>query len=418
MKRKLISLLSLSLGLMLVLTGCGAPPTNDLMANVKAAEQSAAPSEPDIAYIDSVGDFSWQLLQQTVKKDGNVLVSPASVYLALAMTLNGADSTTREAMLEVLSAQGLTVEQINAASRDWMALLMNTGNKTRLTVANSIWYRDGFDPDPAFLQNNADYYAAAAKTLDFSLPTAKDTINAWVKSSTNGLIDTIIDEIDPRDIMYLINAVYFKAQWMSEFYANSTADGTFGAPSGDKTVKFMHQTSSFDYLSNNNGEGLLMPYSDGRFAFVAILPTAGMSVRELVAATDAASFAELLKTRETMSIELSLPKFETRFDTSLKDSLTAMGMAAAFDPGVADFSLMNSGRRQDLYIDEVLHKTFCRVDEMGTEAAAVTAVISRGTSMPVSNKQLVFDRPFVYGIVDTATGLPLFLGIMDDPSAE
>lgn len=418
MKKRLPVVLIFSLSLLLALSGCSTAVAGDLMANVQAAEKPATPSEPDLEYVNSVGEFSWTLLQESAKNEGNVLVSPASVYLALAMTLNGSDTTTRTAMLDALAAQNLSLEQVNAASRDWMTLLMNTGGKTRLSIANSIWYRDGFDADADFLRRNADYFAAAARTLDFSDPAAVTTINGWVKNATNGTIDKIVEKIDPAVVMYLINAVYFKAEWQTKFEAANTFDRTFKKTGGDITVKFMNQVGSMAYLSNDDSQGVLLPYSDGRFAFVAILPEEGKTPRDLVTAMDAAALADLLASREDTSVELSLPKFETRYENSLLEELRALGMGEAFEGGTADFSLMNTGRRKDLFISEVRHKTFCRVDEDGTEAAAVTSVEIQETSAPMGDIRLTFDRPFIYGIVDTITGLPLFLGILDDPAAK
>lgn len=421
--KKLSVLCIAMLCLLLLLTSC-IPPTAsdlplgaDLMANVRAAEKPAVPAEPDSAYANSIGSFSWKLFQESAKTDGNVLISPASVYLALGMVLNGADTTTRAAMLNTLAAQNLTVDQINTASRDWMTLLMDTGDKTKLSIVNSIWLRDGFDADKTFLQKNADYYSAAARTLDFADPAAITTINDWVKNATNNKIDKIIDEIRPDVIMYLINAVHFKAEWKTQFEPLITADGQFRSPNGEKTVQYMHQLTEMDYLSSEDGGGVLMPYSDGRFAFVAILP-AEDNTQAAVAAMDAAAFAGLLDSRQSLNVQLSLPKFETSFEVSLVDALSSMGMGEAFDPAAADLSLMNSGHRRDLYIGDVKHKTYCRIDEAGTEAAAVTSVEIRETSLPTADKQLDFNRPFIYGIVDTVTGLPLFLGIMEDPAAE
>jgi len=413
--RKLMLLVVFPLVLLLALTGCSPAVAGDLMAGVQAAGKPSVPKEPDGIFVDSVRDYSWNLLRESALNMGNVLVSPASVYLALAMTLNGSDSTTRSAMLEALSAKGLNLDQLNSAGRDWMTLLMNTGGKTRLSIANSIWFRDGFDADPAFLQRNADYFSAAARTLDFSDPAAVGVINGWVNNATNNTIDKIIEQIDPDVVMYLINAVYFNAEWQTKFDALNTYERTFRSPFGDSNVKFMHDTRTMTYLDDGSTTGVQLPYSDGRFAFVALLPEDGTSARDLVAAMDGKTLGTLLATRQEASVELALPKFEIRYEDSLVDEMTTLGMGEAFVGGQADFSLMNAGRRKDLYISEIRHKTFIRVDEDGTEAAAVTSVEVRVTSAPMGEISLTFDRPFIYGIVDTATGLPLFLGILEDP---
>ena len=414
----LMASLTVLLALVLLLpAGCATVRASDLMTGVKAAEWPAQPAEPSTDFRTALSSFSWNLLQQSAKNKGNILISPASVFLALAMTLNGADTTTRSAMLTALAAGNLTLEQVNTASRDWMTVLMQTKQNTRLTIANSIWYRKGFQPDPAFLQRNADYFNAAARSLDFGSKTAPDTINGWVKSATNNLIDKMIDQIDPQVVMYLINAVYFKAEWLTAFDAKDTLARTFKAPDGEKSVKFMNRTGQMEYLTVQGGQGVRLPYKDGRYAFVAVLPDESTSPRDLAGSLTAAGWDAMLKAGQAVKISLSLPKYEVRYEDSLVNELKNLGMTVAFDPGQADFSLMNADRAKNLFISEVKHKTFCRVDELGTEAAAATSVEMRVTGMPVSDKTLIFDRPFLYGIVDTNTGLPLFLGILENPAA-
>ncbi len=417
MKKRILLLFSLLLAAAFVLSSCAQPATN-LMAGVHAAEWPASPAEPDSKFTGAVSDFSWRLFQESTKNSGNVLISPASVYFALAMTLNGADQDTRTAMLKALSANGLTVDELNKSCRDWATLLMNTNKTTKLSIANSIWYRDGFAADKDFLQRNADFYAAAAKTLDFDQEDSVKTINAWVKDATKGTIDKILDKINPEVMMYLINAVYFKADWQTQFDAAKTAAGKFAAPAGEVDVKYLSRTDSMDYLQADDGEGILLPYKDGRYAFMAILPNEGTAPRDLVLELTAEKAAAMLQGRKTQSVDLRLPKFETRYEDSLLDELKTLGMEVAFDPDQADFSLMNAAHAKNLYISEVKHKTFCRVDELGTEAAAVTSVEVKLTSMPASDHQLNFNRPFIYGIVDTTTGAPLFLGIMENPAAQ
>jgi serine protease inhibitor len=414
MKKTLLAMTALMMVLLLSLSGCAAA-SNDLMAAVHAAEKPANPSEPDQAFVVSVSDFSWNLFRESVKNPGNVLISPASVYIALAMALNGSDTGTRTAMLAALSASGLSLDELNETCRDWMALLMNVGHETKLSIANSIWYRQGFEPDQSFLQRNADFFSAAARALDFNQESALETINGWVKSKTQGKIDKIVDKIDPAVVMYLINAVYFKAEWQTKFTDKSIARA-FTTPSGSSQATYMHRLGSMDYFKGAGARGISLPYKDGRFAFVAILPDEGTTPQDLLASWSSSQIAQLMAGRIATSVDLRLPKFETRFEDSLKDELAALGMGAAFDPDLADFSLMNKSHEKNLYISEVKHKTYCRVDEEGTEAAAVTSVEVSLTSMPVSDCQLYFDRPFIYGIIDTTTGLPLFLGIMENPA--
>jgi len=393
----------------------------DLMSAVKASDRPASPALPDEVYRQTINRFSASLLVASLSKQGNVMISPASVYLALAMTLNGADGETKAAMLSLLANQGLTLDLINQASRDWMTLLNRTGAKTTLSVVNSIWFDQDFVPYKPFLQTNADYYAATARKLDFKDKAAAEVINTWVKDATRGTIDKIIDQIRPDAVMFLINAVYFKSDWKVPFEKSGTRNQMFHAPGGDVDTAFMHRIGTMAYLSGNDATGVMLPYDDGQFGFFALLPYKGVKPRDWLArqnhATLFADIATLIGQKKDLSIELALPKFETRYEDSLLDELSTLGMGIAFDPGKADFSRMNESHEKDLYIGDVKHKTFIRVDEKGTEAAAVTSVEMRTTAMPVSDKQLVFDQPFVYGILDLKTGLPLFVGILENPAA-
>jgi serine protease inhibitor len=340
------------------------------------------------------------------------LISPASVYLALAMTMNGAGGTTRDAMLKTLSAKKMSVDKINIACRDWMTLLMKTTDKTNLLISNSIWYNDGFAVDQAFLVANADYYAAALHKIDFADSRAAEVINNWVRQATKNKINSIMDQTDESDLMYLINAVYFKSQWKNQFASLKTYQGDFHLESGTATVSYMNRKSETIFLASDGLQGILLPFADKRYAFAAILPAEGSSVREAVSSMDQATFNRLLESSQTLELDLHLPKFAVESQISLKDSLVSLGMGEAFQD--ADFSLMDKNRSKDLIITGIGHKAYFKIDEIGAEAAAVTG-LAVAASIENGNK-LAFDRPFLYGIIDTATSLPLFLGVMDNPA--
>jgi serine protease inhibitor len=410
----LLSLLILSLVLGALLCGCQDTGAN-LMVHVQAAARPSDPAEPDEAFRASGSAFAWDLFREASKNSGNILISPASVYLALAMTLNGASQDTRTAMLAALSAKSLDGNQLNQACRDWMTLLMHAGGKTQLTIANSIWYRQGYKPNRNFLQSNADYFAAAARALDFDQASAVGAINRWVKNSTRGKIEKIVAQISPDVMMYLINTIYFQAEWLTKFKTAKTAAGDFSTPSGSSQAQFMIRVGNMDYLDAAGAQGVLLPYQDGRFALMALLPAAGRTPRQLIDILSPGFLDDLLKNRRKASVELKLPRFEIRFEDSLKNELSALGMAVAFDPDLADFSLMNADHLRRLYISEIRHATYCRVDESGTVAAAATSAGFGLTSL-IGDRKLYFDRPFIYGIIDTKTNLPLFLGILEDPA--
>lgn len=414
MNNRVFVSLSIVFAILLALSGCGTASTGDLMANVQAAEKTANPAEPDSVFIDSVGKFSWELFRETAKDKGNILISPASVYLALAMTMNGAGGTTREAMLQTLSAEKGSIEKINIACRDWMALLMNTGDETDFLISNSIWYNDGFAVDPAFLETNASYYAAALRQINFADSKAAEFINTWVSQATNGKINSIMDKTNDADLMYLINAVYFKSLWENPFASLKTYQGYFNLENGKTMVSFMNRNSETSFLTSDDLEGVLLPFADTRFAFIAILPAEGSSVRDTVNSMDQATFKRLLESSRQITLDLHLPKFEIEYEPGMQGILANLGMDEAFH-SAADFSLMNKNRNKDLFINGIGNKTYFKIDENGAVAAAVTGMIIAASARIEDRPGLVFDRPFLYGIVDTLSGLPLFLGIMDTP---
>lgn len=405
------------MSLSLILTGC-APAAQDLMSGITPSSPQTVPGTLEPDFLESLNTFSWKLMQASADQEGNVMLSPVSVYLALAMTLNGADAQTKTAILEALSAQDMDPEALNQAAGQLMQALIEGKEGYKLNISNSLWLREGFEADPDFLQKNADYFSAAMQSLDFNSDKAPETINRWVSKATEGTIDTIVDKIDPAVVMYLINAIYFKADWQTPFSANNTFPRPFETPDGSKDTDFMHRLMAMEVISSMDGKGILLPYQDPGVAFMAFLPNENISPAEWIQKVDAAAFEGLLANRASKTIDLALPKFETRYEDNLMNELDKLGMGVAFDPGAADFSLMQKSRAKDLFISAVQHKTFIRTDELGTEAAAVTSVEVSVTSMPSFDEQIIFDRPFAYAIVDLETGVPLFVGIMTDPTAD
>lgn len=382
----------------------------------------ASPVIPEEAARKTINRFSAALLELSAgNNEGNLMISPASVHLALAMTANGAEGETKAAMLETLAGRGLSIDRLNRASRDWAALLSRTGEKTTLGIANSIWFDKGYSPSKSFLQRNRDFFGAEARSLDFRDKGAPGVINGWVKKATRGTIEKIIESIRRDEVMFLVNAVYFKSDWQVPFEKNDTRKQVFHAPGKDVEVEFMHRTGRMTVMSGNGATGVALPYDDGQFGFFALLPDGQSSPREWLAKQDKASLfddiAGMMGQKAGFTVELALPKFESSYEDTLEDELARLGMGIAFDPGRADFSGMSERHAKDLFIGTVRHKTFVRVDEKGTEAAAVTSVGMRLTGMPLIERQLVFDRPFLYGIMDMKAGIPLFVGIMENPAA-
>jgi len=426
MKKINLKLFVVILLLPLIFAACGVKDYKtasiDLMKKVNASELGETGRVPSGDVRHGIAYFSVELLKSSMKNEGNLMISPASVYFALGMTLNGAEGDTKAEMIKMLNGERIDPEILNIASLDWRNLLSETGHKTTLKISNAIWFDKNFDPDQPFLQRNADYYNAAARKVDFKDKDAKNIINSWVKDTTHGTIEEIVDQIDDNEVMFLINTVYFKSEWQVPFEKNNTMNRPFIAPSGSVDVPFLHRTGNIVTFSYNDATGIALPYDEGQLSYFALMPDNGLTPRDWLEKQDSNELVQhiasnILKT-ESELLDLAMPKFELRYEDSLKDDLKNLGMKLAFDEDLADFSAMNEAHEKNLYITDVKHKTYIKVDEKGTEASAATSVEVRTTSLPMPNKEVTFDKPFVYGIVDLKTGLPIFLGIMENPDAK
>lgn len=371
----------------------------------------------------SVQEFSDQLFFVKSFEEKNTMLSPLSVLLALGMTTNGADGNTLTSMLDLLVTERGTLEQFNDSNAHYLESIKGL-SEIELSIANSLWLNKEILFDQGFLNKTAEVYQASARTLDFSDRTSLTAINSWVNEATRGTIKTILDSMDPAALMYLINAVYFKGDWKHPFTKESTYAKDFFLEEKTVQVPFMNQTASLPYARAMDAQMLMMPYTNDRFALVAILPPATTDLASWLASQKKegnftqrlfASIASLKSTR----MELALPKFEASYKDSLVDELKALGMTDPFDSAMADFSRMTESKSKDLVIGEVLHKTFIRVDEKGSEAAAVTSVMIKMTSMPIREElELSFERPFFYAIIDREARIPLFMGTMENPLSE
>lgn len=354
-------------------------------------------------------DLSVRLLQEC-GGEGNTLISPFSVMCALAMTANGADGETKAQMERVLGGYAW---EINT----WINGRI-TRYREELHLANAIWFTDddNFTVNPDFLQLNADYYGAGIYSAPFDGSTLKD-INNWVEENTDGMIPEILDQINPDAVMYLVNALAFEAKWQTVYTDNQVRDGKFTLEDGStRRVELMYSQES-RYLENEIASGFMKDYKGGNFAFVALLPREGMTMVEFVDALDGEMLKQLLDSVEDTPVDTAIPGFEAEYSADMAEILKEMGMPLAFDPEKADFSGLGTSREGNISISRVLHKTFIRVDADGTRAAAATVVEPTYGAAPTEQerKTVVLDRPFLYMIVDTESGIPLFIGTLMDP---
>jgi serine protease inhibitor len=378
---------------------------------VPPGELSAAAQE----LVESDNKFGLKLFGEIVKADPgvNVFISPLSVSMALGMTYNGAGGTTEEAMRDVLEYGDLTGEEINQSYRDIIDLLSSLDLNVDFSIANSIWHREEVTFKEEFLDVNRTYFDAEVNAIDFSSPEAAGTINDWVSDKTNGKIEEIVDDpIDAGLIMFLINAIYFNGAWTYEFDADETYDAMFTLADGSQgPCRMMAMTDTFSYQDAEYFQAVELPYGDGDFSMIILLPRTGMKVDELAGMMTPANWAQWARGFSLEHIVFEMPKFTLEYEISLKDVLTTLGMGVAFDPFSADLTGLYEGFG-NAFIDRVKHKTFVKVNEEGTEAAAVTSVGVGATSMP---KMMLVNRPFIFVIRDSYSNTILFLGKIVEP---
>ena len=362
--------------------------------------------------------FSFKLFSEVLKQDGkkNVFVSPSSVAIALSMVYNGAKGETQQAIAKALEMQGMSLSEINQANASLKTSLESSDPKVQLTIANSLWVRKGVDFKPEFIQRNQTFYAAEVESLDFANPSAPGQINGWVKKNTQGKISEIVDRIDADQVMFLINAIYFKGKWMTEFDKGRTTNQPFTLANGlQKQHPLMSQKGDYRYYENQQFQAVSLPYGKGRTSLYVFLPKPNSSLAEFQKTLTAENWQTWMKTFGKREGSIRLPRFKMDYEIELKKSLSALGMGIAFDPAKADFSNLSTTSTR---IDEVKHKTFVEVNEEGTEAAAVTSIGIRVTSaqVTVAPFSMTVDRPFFCAIRDNKTGEILFMGSISDPT--
>lgn len=406
MKKALLILLTIVLA-----GGCNLPgDTVDDELNV---------SEKTARLIEAENQFGFELYQNVFASETgyeNIMVSPLSVSLALAMTYNGANGETKTAMEKTLKVYGLTPEDINNSYRDLVHALKSLDPKVLLEIANAIFYRDDFQVENEFVSINKNYYDAEVSALDFeNEQQSLETINRWVAEKTHDKIESIIDRISRNHVMFLLNAIYFKGTWQKEFNEESTKTLPFYLENGENIqTEMMQRLDTLPFASNELFSAIELNYGKGNYNMYVFLPENGRTLEELVNKLDEENWETWMESfQETQNVDIKFPRFKYEYEIMLNDVLTEMGMGVAFTGG-ADFTGINRGG--SLNIDYVKHKSFIEVNEEGTEAAAVTVVAIERTSVGGPQKvPFVVNRPFMYVITEKSTGAILFLGTVKNP---
>ena len=412
--KKSLAIISLVLfcALTLNLSGCVSAGAVDLMKGIEPGEMIALAPDTELCN-DAASDFAVRLFKNCYADD-NTLVSPLSVFSALAITANGADGETLNQIEEVL---GLSSDELNVYLYAYLKNLPQ-GEKYKLSLANSIWFTDDerFTVNESFLQTNATYYGADMYKAPLNRSTLGE-INSWVKEKTDGMIPKILNEIPDSAIMYIINALAFEAEWTDIYEHQQVRNGEFTKEDGTtQNAKFMYSTEAV-YLEDENATGFIKYYKGHKYAFVAMLPDEDVSLSEYISSLDGKTIRDMLQNPQHYStVHTAIPKFETEYDVEMSDILSSMGMSDAFDTEKADFSNLGTSSAGNIFISLVLHKTYISVGEKGTKAGAVTVIeTTDGASAIVGEPKYVYlDRPFVYMLIDCENNLPFFIGAMTD----
>ncbi len=368
-----------------------------------------------------VSAFETRLYGELARGDGNVFVSPASIQSALAMTMAGARGATAKEMGQVLG-----VADAAAAGAQYRLLAkqisaLQSGGAVQLSIANSLWGQEGIEFGPAFLQQLRQDYESDLLQADFrgAAEAARQKINKWVSDKTQQRITDLIASgaIRPDTQLVLVNAIYLKANWLEQFEPRMTRDGDFKA-TGGKTVKakMMGKVFSAAYAEDAGTQMIELPYRGGSLSMFILLPRQQDGLKQLEESLPT-TLASLKEKATKRRVSLALPRFTLRYQADLVQPLTKMGMPSAFGTQ-ADFT----GMREEgaLRISNVVHQAFVEVDEQGTEAAGATGVMMRPTAMRQQEEPVAFvaDHPFVFAIIERATGTVLFVGRLVDPSAK
>ncbi|MCM1143412.1 MAG: serpin family protein [Blautia sp.] len=372
--------------------------------------------EPDATFCIDTADFACTLLRENLQAaEENVMVSPVSVLMALAVTANGAKGETLSQMLSVLAANQ-ELDSLNENLRAWTDELIDEKGAS-LKIANSIWFdeNDGqVQIETSFLDKIATFFDAEIyqEVMDEN---TLEKINRWVLEKTDGHIDRILDRVSKDAIMYVVNAAAFDAVWQEPYPEGQIRDGIFTDITQTKQQVSMMSSQESVYLEDENATGFLKPYQAG-YRFVALLPKEGMTPEEYVKTLDGEKFLTLLSEARTgVSVLAKTPQFEAEYEIELSNILQTMGMREAFDMEKADFSGIGSAADGNFFIGRVLHKTHIAVDELGTKAGAATAVEIRslGAVREEEIYEVCLDRPFVYAIVEDKTNVPVFIGVVN-----
>ena len=392
-------------------SGGGAPSEPGTPNTARAAlPRSLSSAERDVLSASNAYSFNLWRTINSAQRDTNVFVSPLSASFALGMTMNGAATQTYDEMRAALQFGSASLASIDSGYKALITLLTSLDPSTTMKVANAIFFKTGIPFNQSFLDDANKWFDAEVKAQNFGdVSGTLSAVNGWASAKTNGRIPKVLDAVKAEDVMYLLNAIYFKGAWREKFDPTKTIDAPFHPATGaDQPAKLMFRQGKMAYAETNTFQAVDLAYGDSSFTMTVLLPKTGNSVESVAASLTPETWQSLTASFATREVALHLPKITFSWKRELTEDMKALGMRTAFIPDRADFTRMSSLGR-NMYISLLQQNTFVAIDEEGTEAAAVTIVGIGLTSAPVVTTMRI-DRPYIFVIRERLSGTILFMG--------
>lgn len=363
-------------------------------------------------------DFAFDFFKNLQVAEGsseNLFVSPLSLHMALGMLLNGAENETAAEMLKALKMEGVSLTDLNQAYQTLINDMPVADSKVTLGLANSVWYKNNFQVETDFTNILKQSFNAEVTGLEFN-GAAINKINQWASDKTNGKIKTVLDQIDPDAVMFLLNALYFKGDWTTRFDSKNTLDKPFHLQTGtDKNVKMMFAKSDFALSTSEKYTAVKLPYGNEQFEMTLLLPKGENSITEVMNSMTVSEWAKIKSDVFLKGINLGLPRFTLEYSKKLNEILKNMGINQAF-LNEAQFGKLS--KATSVKVDFVKQDTYLGIDEKGTEAAAVTTIGVEVTNAGPESREVIFDRPFGLVISEKTSNTILFMGRIMNPESK
>ncbi|MBI9068770.1 MAG: serpin family protein [Salinivirgaceae bacterium] len=390
------------------------PACDKTSNNIKPEEEKPNPFKA--AIVEQNNNFSLEIFKEITgneESNTNIFISPLSMYYALSMAATGSATETKQEFVNLLGWQDKTDEEVLSAIKELSQDLTPSNANVILKIANSLWQRQGAPIKQSYKDQTQEYFDAEVRELDFNSPEAVEVINSWIEVKTNDLIQDMLDQISPDAIMYLINAIYYKADWKYKFDEEDSFEGNFmNANNQEVNATFMTQKTNLDYLSNDLFTSVKLPYIDSNFYMTILLPKDNFSTNDILDQMNSSNWSQWQSEYQLNEVTVTLPRFKYEFGVrNINAELQAMGLVKAFSRTEADFSLISN---EQIYISRVLHKAYIEVNEEGSEAAAATIIEIIYTSI---GEDIIFNanKAFVFTICHKPTNSILFMGKLSEP---